>query len=181
MTFKVGDEPLPNFRIIERHYFQNQLVKSFDFKFGFCIPGSTNTWEAVYDVPPLDDALIEEMVHSPFETQSDSFYFVGNELIIHNKASYKYTTTPDRVLPLSLNRGYAEAKMDDYTNQGGDWDCYDNDTKCNSVETSHIVDELKGVKISSPGDDCLDSYAESKDDSFDGNTRWTKESHFEAK
>lgn len=30
------------------------------------------------------------MIAHPFETRSDSFYFVDNELIMHNKASYKY-------------------------------------------------------------------------------------------
>lgn len=34
-----------------------QLIKSFDFSFGFCIPGSTNTWTAVYSLPPLSDEL----------------------------------------------------------------------------------------------------------------------------
>ena len=29
------------------------------------------------------------MIDNPFETQSDSFYFVNNKLIMHNKASYK--------------------------------------------------------------------------------------------
>jgi hypothetical protein len=43
--------------MIERHYFRNKLVKSYDFEFGFCIPGSTNTWEADYEMPPLDPAL----------------------------------------------------------------------------------------------------------------------------
>mmetsp|Transcript_2291 Transcript_2291/g.2841 ORF Transcript_2291/g.2841 Transcript_2291/m.2841 type:complete len:152 (-) Transcript_2291:225-680(-) len=76
--------------MIERHYFRNTLVKSYDFKFGFCIPGSTNTWDAVYSVPPLDDSLIAEMIANPFETNSDSFYFVGDKLIMHNKASYSY-------------------------------------------------------------------------------------------
>ena len=45
--------------MIERHYFGNELIKSFDFNFGFCIPGSTNTWEAVYALPPLDSAMGE--------------------------------------------------------------------------------------------------------------------------
>jgi len=48
--------------MIERHYFRNTLVRSYDFKFGFCIPGSTNTWDAVYSVPPLSEDLIAEMV-----------------------------------------------------------------------------------------------------------------------
>jgi hypothetical protein len=43
--------------MIERHYFRGELIKSFDFEFGFCIPNSTNTWNAVYDVPPLPEAL----------------------------------------------------------------------------------------------------------------------------
>lgn len=30
------------------------------------------------------------MIAHPFETKSDSFYFVDDELIMHNKASYKY-------------------------------------------------------------------------------------------
>ena len=76
--------------MIERHYFKGQLVKSFDFPFGFCIPGSTNNWDALYDLPALSESLIEEMICSPYETKSDSFYFVNNKLVMHNKASYKY-------------------------------------------------------------------------------------------
>lgn len=30
------------------------------------------------------------MINNPFETVSDSFYFINNRLIMHNKASYKY-------------------------------------------------------------------------------------------
>lgn len=30
------------------------------------------------------------MIENPFETKSDSFYFVDGKLIMHNKASYKY-------------------------------------------------------------------------------------------
>jgi hypothetical protein len=37
----------------------DQLVKSFDFSFGFCIPGSVNTWESVYSLPPLSESLSE--------------------------------------------------------------------------------------------------------------------------
>lgn len=91
LQFSVGDRPVPSFRMIERHYFRNQLIKSFDFSFGFCIPNSTNSWEAIYDVPPLDEALIQDMVDNPFETQSDSFYFVEDTMIMHNKAKYAYT------------------------------------------------------------------------------------------
>jgi len=30
------------------------------------------------------------MINNPFETKSDSFYFVDNKLIMHNKADYSY-------------------------------------------------------------------------------------------
>merc|ERR1719263_587600 len=76
--------------MIERHYFRDRLIKSYDFSFGFCIPGSTNTWEAVYALPPMDPDLVKNMIDHPYETSSDSFYFVGDKLIMHNKAFYKY-------------------------------------------------------------------------------------------
>jgi len=90
LTFSVGSKPLEDFRMIERHYFKDQLIKSFDFNFGFVIPNSTNTWEAVYAVPLLADELVEQMVEEPYKTSSDSFYFVGDTLVMHNKAEYKY-------------------------------------------------------------------------------------------
>jgi hypothetical protein len=90
LVFGVGPRELEEFRMIERHYFRDQLVKSYDFTFGFVIPNSTNTWDAVYSLPPMDDDLISDMVASPYETSSDSFYFVGDELVMHNKAEYKY-------------------------------------------------------------------------------------------
>ncbi|KAG5501549.1 hypothetical protein JKF63_03379 [Porcisia hertigi] len=85
-----GDQPVPKLRMIERHYFRNTLIKSFDFEFGFCIPRSTNTWEAIYDMPRLSPEWEASIIASPFETASDSFYFVGNQLIMHNKAYYSY-------------------------------------------------------------------------------------------
>jgi len=76
--------------MIERHYFRDRLVQSYDFKFGFCIPGSQNTWEAVYPMPELGDKTVKEMISNPYETKSDSFYFVDDKLIMHNKAEYSY-------------------------------------------------------------------------------------------
>ncbi|KAJ1433285.1 GMP-PDE, delta subunit-domain-containing protein [Ochromonadaceae sp. CCMP2298] len=90
LTFKVGQTALNGFRMVERHYFRDQLVKSFDFAFGFCIPGSTNTWDSVYAMPPMSEELINDMIDNPFDTKSDSFYFINGQLIMHNKASYKY-------------------------------------------------------------------------------------------
>ncbi|KAM9392007.1 protein unc-119 homolog B [Pholidichthys leucotaenia] len=90
VEFTVGDRPINSFRMIERHYFQGRLLKNFDFDFGFCIPNSHNTCEHIYEFPQLPDDLIRQMVEHPYETRSDSFYFVDNKLIMHNKADYAY-------------------------------------------------------------------------------------------
>lgn len=90
LVFSNGPEPLENFRMIERHYFRGRLIKSYDFKFGFVIPGTTNTWESVYALPDLEEDLIAEIVAHPYEVKSDSFYFSGDTLIMHNKAEYRY-------------------------------------------------------------------------------------------
>ncbi len=52
--FKVGDKEVKSFRMIERHFFRDQLIKSFDFDFGFCPPNTTNSIEHIYDMPEFD-------------------------------------------------------------------------------------------------------------------------------
>ncbi|KNC50501.1 Unc119b [Thecamonas trahens ATCC 50062] len=94
LTFSVGPEPVPNFRMIERHYFGDKLLKSFDFNFGFCIPNSTNSWEVIYEMPQLTPDEEAAMIAAPYHTKSDSFYFVNGELIMHNKAEYGFSA-PD--------------------------------------------------------------------------------------
>jgi hypothetical protein len=90
LTFSVGNKPVKNLIMIERHYFKEKLIKSFEFKFDFCIPNSVNNWETIYTIPQLDDETKLDMINSPWETQSDSFYFVDNKLIMHHKAYYNY-------------------------------------------------------------------------------------------
>ncbi|XP_006865495.1 PREDICTED: protein unc-119 homolog B [Chrysochloris asiatica] len=90
VEFTVGDKPVSNFRMIERHYFRERLLKNFDFDFGFCIPSSRNTCEHIYEFPQLSEDVIRLMIEHPYETRSDSFYFVDNKLIMHNKADYAY-------------------------------------------------------------------------------------------
>ena len=34
------------------------------------------------------------MKDSPFETRSDSFYFVNNKLVMHHKSEYAFNATP---------------------------------------------------------------------------------------
>ena len=49
-----------------------------------------NSWEAIYPVPELPEDRIETMIDAEYESTSDSFYFVDNKLIMHNKAAYSY-------------------------------------------------------------------------------------------
>lgn len=86
LRFRVGAKPVKDFKMIERHYFKGKLIKSYVFDAPFCMPNSTNEMEAIYDMPQLDPELQQDMINSPWETVSDSFYFVGKELIMHTKA-----------------------------------------------------------------------------------------------
>ncbi|XP_060580916.1 protein unc-119 homolog B-like [Ruditapes philippinarum] len=90
VEFVVGDQPVNKFRMIEKHYFKDRILKCFDFEFGFCIPHSRNTVEHIYEFPQLDQDEIREMIECPYETRSDSYYFVEDKLIMHNKADYAY-------------------------------------------------------------------------------------------
>lgn len=96
LVFKVGDRPVPNFRLIERHYFQDRLLKSFDFQFPFCMPNSTNSWEIIYQLPKLTRPQIEEIVNRPFESVADSFYYVDGKLVIHTKSFFSYVAEQDQ-------------------------------------------------------------------------------------
>ncbi|CAG5114565.1 unnamed protein product [Candidula unifasciata] len=91
VEFVVGAQSVSKLRMIEKHYFRDRVLKSFDFEFGFCIPHSRNTVEHIYEFPKLSDETIKEMVQHPYETRSDSFYFVEDKLIMHNKADYSYS------------------------------------------------------------------------------------------
>ena len=53
VEFSIGDKPVPNLTMIERHYFRGKVIKSYEQKIGFCMPGTTNTLEMIYDLPEL--------------------------------------------------------------------------------------------------------------------------------
>lgn len=154
LQFTVGAQEVHNFRMIERHYFRDELVKSFDFTFGFCIPGSCNGWDAVYALPPLEEALIAEMVACPYATKSDSFYFVDDEMIMHNKAEYKYTPE-DR----------AQAKRSYFTKE----DCKSMDEKAQSKE---------GVAFDDGNGDAKESKEHSGAKDLFKDEKWSKEDDY---
>ena len=66
LEFKVGGKPVKGFTMIERHYFKNELIKSYTFSAPFCMPNSTNSMEAIYELPELPSEKRQEMINSPW-------------------------------------------------------------------------------------------------------------------
>ena len=91
LEFKVGELPVKNLVMIERHYFKGKLIKSYDFNVNFCIPGTTNAMEAIYDLPELTEEEKEDIRSSPWEVKADSFFFVDGRLVIHTRSEYDYS------------------------------------------------------------------------------------------
>ena len=40
LEFGVGEKPINNMKMVERHYFRGKVIRSYDFGFGFIIPNS---------------------------------------------------------------------------------------------------------------------------------------------
>jgi hypothetical protein len=91
LEFSIGDEPVHDLLMIERHYFREQLVQSYEFTLPFVIPGTRNTWEMIYTKPEFNDEWKNALISYPYETRSDSFYFVEGVLVMHNRAEYSFT------------------------------------------------------------------------------------------
>ena len=90
LNFGIGENPINELAMVERHYFRGKVIRSYDFKFGFVIPNSNNSWEFIYDLPELSEEEMKEIVDAPWEVKSDSFFFADGKLIIHNRAIYNY-------------------------------------------------------------------------------------------
>ena len=90
LNFGIGPVPIKKLAMVERHYFRGRVIRSYDFKFGFVIPNSTNSWEFIYDLPELTPEEENEIIEAPWEVKSDSFFFADEKLIIHNRAIYNY-------------------------------------------------------------------------------------------
>ena len=90
LNFSIGDKPIKQMEMVERHYFRGKVIRSYEFMFGFVIPGSTNSWEFIYDLPELSYEEERAIIEAPWEVKSDSFFFADGELIIHNRAIYNY-------------------------------------------------------------------------------------------
>ena len=77
--------PIENFRMIERHYFREKLLKSFDFEFGFCMPSSKNTCEHIYEFPPLSEDSSESThthTHTHTHTLDICFTYLSFKIVL---------------------------------------------------------------------------------------------------
>ena len=81
---------MKNMIMLERHYFRGKCIRSFEFDFNFVMPDTENSIEFIYDLPNFSPEEKAEIVASPWEVKSDTFFFAENKLIIHNRAEYNY-------------------------------------------------------------------------------------------
>ena len=85
-----ADKMIEQFRMVERFWFGNTLLKEILMDFGFCIPGSTNTATITYDWPPIDDDLRQEILDNPQKVRCDSLYFNKEVLFMHHRSHFTY-------------------------------------------------------------------------------------------
>ena len=64
VEFTVGGSEVRQLRMVERHYFKEKLLKSFDFDFGFCMPYSRNSCEHIYEMPELTPEEGQQKLYS---------------------------------------------------------------------------------------------------------------------
>ena len=84
------NEPLQNFRMVEKYFLNEVELASYDFTYPFVLPNSTNCWESLYETPKLSEHDIESILQNPLCICSDTFYFEGSQLLIHQKVRYTY-------------------------------------------------------------------------------------------
>jgi hypothetical protein len=87
----LSEEPIKNLTMIERHFLGDKLIREYEFNFGFLIPKSKNSTEFIYDLPQFNDEEQKLILSRPWIVQSDTYFFVEGQLIIHNKAAYNYS------------------------------------------------------------------------------------------
>ena len=49
--------------MIEKHFLCDNVVREYEFDFGFCMPKSVNSVEFIYDLPRFDEAELEMILH----------------------------------------------------------------------------------------------------------------------
>ena len=84
-----------HFRMIERHYFRDQLIKSVDSTWKNPVGDGPKkeiyAWHIEYpQAPGLPAETRAAICANPYEATSDSFYFIDGKLAMHYKTAYRY-------------------------------------------------------------------------------------------
>merc|ERR1712070_839914 len=90
IAFSVGSEPIQSLRMIERHFFRGDLLRSFDFTFGYCIANSENTREVIYELPRLPQTILDGLAKQPYSVSTDTFFFADDRLVHHIRGEHDY-------------------------------------------------------------------------------------------
>ena len=75
--------------MLENHFFRGKLIAQYEFEFPFCAPNSVNEWEYIYEVPEVGEEVVEDMVESGEKIYSDTYFLVGDDVILHSKSDFK--------------------------------------------------------------------------------------------
>ena len=73
------------FRMIERHFFRDRCLKTFDFDFGFCMPNSRNTCEHVYELPQFSEN--DSKIHTHTHTQGIVQYPASPQMSVYRNSA----------------------------------------------------------------------------------------------
>ena len=64
------------------------VVEEWDFKFGFVMPNSTNTWENIIDAAEKEDMIPAEILSGNMVIET--LFFSGDNVVLSNKMTVIY-------------------------------------------------------------------------------------------
>ena len=64
------------------------VIEEWDFKFGFVMPGSTNTWENVIDAADKDEMIPAEILSGNMIVET--LFYAKDEIVHSNKMTVIY-------------------------------------------------------------------------------------------
>lgn len=92
LTISVGTI-VKNLDLVERHFINNKIIADYEFHFPVFLPNTENNVEIIYEVPKLTEESMKLLnIGEEIQAKSDTFIFVQNNLVIHRKASYVYSS-----------------------------------------------------------------------------------------
>ena len=81
---------IDNLELVQDFYYDDKLIDSSRFSFGFVMPNSTNNWEQIIEVDPNLKILIEENGIKRGNLVANSIFFTKTNIISKNKTILYY-------------------------------------------------------------------------------------------